>query len=192
MASVCPDSQDAQDTVRRMLCMIGEDPDREGLVETPQRVVRSWQQLFAGYEQDPAALLKTFTEGACDEMVVLAGIRYYSMCEHHILPFFGTVDVGYIPDGKIVGISKLARLVDAFSRRLQVQERMTTQIADTIDTELKPKGVMVVCRGQHFCMAARGVQKHESRMITSALRGAFANEQSAREEFMLLCARQGD
>jgi len=147
------------DCVTRMLELIGEDPNREGLLETPARVVKSWGELYGGYNQKPEAILKTFSEGTCDEMVVLKQIEFYSMCEHHMLPFFGKISVGYIPDKAVVGISKLARLVEVFSRRLQIQERLTGQIADALIEHLKPKGVMVVCEAKHLCMVARGVGK---------------------------------
>lgn len=169
--------------------VIGEDPDREGLKGTPDRVIRMWKELSRGYHQDPAEILsRTFTDGSCKEMVILRGCEYWSMCEHHLMPFFGSVDIGYIPGGKVVGISKLARLVDCFARRLQIQERMTSQIADAIVEHLEPAGVMVVVSGTHLCMRARGVEKQNSDMVTSAIRGVF-NEPDARAEFMVLVGR---
>lgn len=164
---------------------IGDDKSREGLLKTPERVVKSWEKLFGGYHEKPEEILSAvFEQGACDEMVVLKNIEFYSMCEHHLLPFFGTVHIGYIPNKRVVGISKLARLVETFARRLQIQEQMTAQIADTLMEFLAPKGVMVVAEAQHMCMLMRGVQKQNSTMITSALRGQFKSDAKTREEFM--------
>ena len=164
---------------------IGDDKSREGLLKTPERVVKSWEKLFGGYHEKPEEILSAvFEQGACDEMVVLKNIEFYSMCEHHLLPFFGTVHIGYIPNKRVVGISKLARLVETFARRLQIQEQMTAQIADTLMEFLAPKGVMVVAEAQHMCMLMRGVQKQNSTMITSALRGRFKSDAKTREEFM--------
>lgn len=164
---------------------IGDNPQREGLVDTPNRVVKSWDELYCGYKQDPESILSTtFTDGICDEMVVLRDIDFYSQCEHHILPFVGRAHIGYIPNKKIVGVSKLARLVDAYARRLQIQERLTTQIADTIDNVLMPHGVMVVIEGKHMCMTMRGVKKENAKMITSAVRGIFKDSAITRSEFM--------
>lgn len=164
---------------------IGEDKNREGLKETPNRVIKSWETLFEGYHQNPATILGTvFEQGACDEMVVLKNIEFYSMCEHHLLPFFGVVHIGYIPNKRVVGISKLARLTELFARRLQIQEQMTSQIADTLMEFLNPKGVMVVTEAKHMCMLMRGVQKQTSVMTTSAIRGRFKSDAKTREEFM--------
>ncbi|MDE6044843.1 MAG: GTP cyclohydrolase I FolE [Helicobacter sp.] len=164
---------------------IGDDKSREGLLKTPERVVKEWEKLFGGYHEKPEEILSAvFEQGACDEMVVLKNIEFYSMCEHHLLPFFGTVHIGYIPNKRVVGISKLARLVETFARRLQIQEQMTAQIADTLMEFLAPKGVMVVAEAQHMCMLMRGVQKQNSTMITSALRGRFKSDAKTREEFM--------
>lgn len=179
----------AEDCIRRILVEVGEDPEREGLKETPHRVVRSWSKLYGGYREDPARILKTvFVEGSCDELVVLKDIEFYSTCEHHMLPFFGRCHVGYIPNGRVVGVSKLARLLEVFARRLQIQERLTTQIADSIGQYLDPKGVMVVIEAQHFCMTARGVEKQDSIMVTSAIRGTF-KEAEPRAEFMRLIGK---
>lgn len=162
--------------VKHMLIAIGEDPEREGLINTPSRVVRSWEKLFGGYKEDPEKILATsFTEGACNEMVVLKDVEFYSMCEHHILPFFGKIHIGYIPNGKVVGISKLARVVEVFARRVQIQERMTQQISDCIMKILQPKGVIVICEAGHHCMKSRGIEKQNSVMITSAIKGVFEN-----------------
>ena len=175
-----------KELVKDILKEIGEDTDREGLKETPARVERACAEIFAGYKMNPDELLKTFTEGACDEMVMLKRCEFYSTCEHHLFPFFGHVSIGYIPNGKVIGVSKLARLVDCFSRRLQIQERMTTQIADAIFDGLDAKGVMVICEGQHFCMTSRGVRKHDALMVTSAIRGVFKTSDALRNEFLQL------
>lgn len=174
--------------IRGLLTMVGEDPTREGLKETPARVIKAWKHWCQGYHQDPAAVLKTFEDGAegCDEMVIVKNIEFYSHCEHHMAPFFGVAHVAYIPDGRVVGLSKLARVVDIFSQRLQVQERLTNQVADTIDHELSPIGVGVVMEAKHFCMCSRGVNKQGSTTITSALRGAIKDKPAARSEFLSL------
>lgn len=179
--------------VSMMLHAIGEDPTREGLQETPARVVKAWGEWFDGYGVDVGQVLKTFEDGAelCgDEMVVVENIDVYSFCEHHMAPFFGKAWVGYIPDGKVVGLSKFARLVDVFAHRLQVQERLTNQIANAIDENLSPKGVGVVLRCTHFCMCSRGVNKQGSTTTTSALRGAIREKPEARAEFMGLVLRR--
>jgi len=177
--------RDAEDTIVRMLEFIGEDPRREGLRETPARVVRSWAELFAGYGQDPAAIMKVFEDGACNEMVVLRDIDFYSTCEHHLLPFYGRAHVAYIPNGKVIGLSKIARLVEIYARRLQIQEKMTGEVADAMCDYLDPKGVAVVVEGRHLCMCSRGIQKLNGIMTTSALRGSFTEPQ-VRAEFQAL------
>lgn len=178
----------AHDAVTRMLQAIGEDPHREGLRETPNRVVKAWGEWFKGYGQNPADVLKVFEDGAegYGEMVLLTNIPVYSHCEHHVTPFVGVAHVAYIPNGKIVGLSKLARIVEIFSRRLQVQERMTNQIADCIEEHLKPQGVAVVVQAKHFCMATRGVKMPNVDTHTSAMRGAFFDNPQTRAEFMSL------
>ena len=177
------------EAVTRILSAIGDDPEREGLRDTPVRVIKSWEKLYGGYHLNPADVLRTvFTDGHCDEMVVLRDIEFYSNCEHHMLPFFGKCHIGYLPDGRVVGLSKLARLVEVFARRLQIQERLTSQIADALQEHLSPKGVMVVMEAQHLCMLARGVEKQESVMVTSAVRGGF-KEATTRNEFMQLIGR---
>ena len=174
------------EAITRILSAIGDDPQREGLLNTPQRVIRSWEKLYGGYKEDPADVLKTvFVEGACDEMVILKDIEFYSTCEHHMLPFFGRASIGYIPSGRVVGVSKLARLLEVFARRLQIQERLTAQVADALVTYLTPKGAMVILEAQHFCMTARGVEKQDSIMVTSAIRGIFSTPE-VRAEFMSL------
>jgi len=169
--------------LREILTFIGDDASREGLVETPRRIVKSWERLFGGYKQKPENILKTFVEGTCDEMVILKDIEFYSTCEHHFQPFFGTISIGYLPNGKILGISKLARLVEVYSRRLQIQEKLSAQIADSLFTQLKPHGVMVVCKARHMCVCARGVEKHNAVMVTSAIRGVFKRPE-VRAEFL--------
>ncbi len=180
-----PVERDAEDIVVRMIEFIGEDPKREGLVNTPERVVRSWRELFCGYSLDPKEIVGAphFKSDGYDEIILLDNIEFTSVCEHHCLPFFGRAHVAYIPNGKIVGISKLARLVDCFSRRLQIQERITRQVADTIDQVLKPRGVAVVLEARHFCMLCRGVEKQNSVMRTSAVIGLFKEDPKARSEF---------
>lgn len=172
-----------------LLVQLGEDPTRQGLLETPARAAAAWQDWTSGYHQDPEAVLKTFEDGAegCgDELVIVRDIEFYSHCEHHLAPFFGKASVAYIPNGSVVGLSKIARLVDIFSRRLQVQERLTNQIADTMEKVLNPIGVGVLMQATHFCMCSRGVNKQNSTTITSALRGALKNKPEARAEFMSL------
>ncbi len=176
--------------MRDILTMIGEDPDREGLLKTPERVAKAYQFLTHGYTQDPDAILGSavFHEDY-SEMILVKDIELYSLCEHHMLPFFGKVHVAYIPKGRIVGLSKIPRVVDVFARRLQVQERLTIQIRDAIDRVLKPEGVGVVIEAQHLCMMMRGAEKQHSVTTTSAMSGAFLNSTSTRSEFMRLIQR---
>ncbi len=172
--------------IKNQIEYIGDNPDREGLIDTPKRVIKSWNKLYQGYKECPKDILETtFVEGTCKEMVILKDIEFYSTCEHHMLPFFGKVHIGYIPNDKVVGVSKLARLTDCFARRLQIQERMTTQIAESIMEILEASGAIVIVEAQHFCMTSRGVQKQNSKMITSAIRGTF-EDVSARNEFLAL------
>jgi GTP cyclohydrolase I len=174
--------------IRDLLTIIGEDPNREGLLETPKRVLKAWGHWCQGYHQDPASVLKTFEDGAegCDEMVIVRDIQLFSHCEHHLAPFFGKAHVAYIPDKRIVGLSKLARVVDIFAHRLQVQERLTTQVADAIHEVLQPIGVGVIIEATHFCMCSRGVNKQGSTTVTSALRGAMKEKPETRAEFFKL------
>jgi GTP cyclohydrolase I len=173
--------------VRMILKGLGEDIEREGLQDTPYRVSEMFKEIFGGIHQDPSVYLKTFTEPGHEEMVMVKDIPLYSMCEHHMLPFAGYAHVAYIPKkGKIVGLSKIARVVDAFSKRLQLQERLTTQIADTLYENLQPYGVMVVIEAEHMCMTMRGIKKPKSLTVTSALRGIFRNDIKAREEALSL------
>lgn len=168
----------------------GNEHDQDdNTLDTPERVVKSWQQIYSGYGQDPGAILaKNFPGAGYNQMVVLRDIELYSMCSHHMLPFFGKAHIAYIPNETVVGLSKLARLADCFARRLQIQEKLTQQIADSIDEHLKPKGVMVVVEAQHMCMTMRGVGKQNSIMTTSAIKGAF-EEDRVRQEFLTLIAR---
>lgn len=166
---------------------IGEDTQREGLRKTPLRLFELYETIYCGYKQNPKEILDSvFNDGACNEMVIVKDIEFYSMCEHHLLPFFGKISIGYIPDKQVVGISSLARLVEAFARRLQIQENLTTQIADTIMQYLKPKGAMIVCEALHLCMAMRGVEKQNAKVLTSAVRGLFQKDSRTRAEFMQL------
>jgi len=176
-----------EQTVATLLRLLGEDPEREGLRKTPLRVARALTFLTQGYRQDPKQVINgaLFTEDY-SEMIVMKDVDFFSLCEHHILPFFGKATIAYIPRHKIVGISKLARLVDVYARRLQVQERMTTQIAHTLMEELDPLGVGVVLRAEHLCMRMRGVEKQNSVVVTSAMLGVFRSHQETREEFMTL------
>jgi GTP cyclohydrolase I len=173
--------------IREILVQIGEDPDREGLAKTPARVAKSFKYLTSGYEKDPMKVLKeALFHEKHDEMVICRDIDYYSMCEHHMLPFFGRVHVAYIPDGKIVGLSKIPRLVEVFARRLQVQERLTCEIAECLMEGLNPLGVAVVMEGLHMCMVMRGVEKQNSYATTSSMLGVFRSEAATRSEFMNL------
>jgi GTP cyclohydrolase I len=172
--------------VRELLIGMGEDPDREGLLETPRRVAAMYEEICGGYEMDPIAILQTQFDEAHQEMVIMRDMPFYSLCEHHLLPFFGTAHVGYVPRGKVVGISKLARVVEVFARRPQVQERLTSQIADAIMTAVDPEGVAVVLRAEHLCMAARGVRKPGTSIVTSATRGQFRQDVASRAEFLNL------
>lgn len=177
-----------EDNVRRMLQYVGEDPARGGLLETPARVAKAWQFWCKGYTQDPKDILKTFEDGAegCDEMVMVRDIPFYTHCEHHMAPFFGTATIAYIPNGKIVGLSKLNRVLDCFARRLQVQERLTTQVAEAIMEHLQPIGVGVIIKARHMCMESRGVCQQGHHTVTSALRGVFKDDPTVRSEFLEL------
>jgi GTP cyclohydrolase I len=181
-----------QDTIRRLLSELGEDPGRDGLRQTPRRVEQSLQFLTSGYHTDLDRLINDalFTV-EYNEMVIVRDIDFYSLCEHHMLPFFGKCHVAYIPDGRVIGLSKLPRIVDVFARRLQVQERLTSQIAETIEAKVTPLGVAVVVEATHLCMAMRGVEKQNSVTVTSAMRGVFAGDARTRSEFLELIRYRG-
>jgi GTP cyclohydrolase I len=183
-----PSRTEAENAVRTLIQWAGDDPDREGLIGTPDRVVRSYEEFFAGYELDPVEILqRTFEEtDGYDEMVVLRDIRLESHCEHHMVPIIGKVHVAYLPDRRVVGISKLARVVEVFAKRLQIQEKLTSQIANAINEVLQPKGVAVVIEAAHQCMTTRGVHKPGVTMVTSRMLGAFRNSAATRREFMAL------
>ena len=172
-------------SVAKIIKAIGEDPDREGLLNTPRRVAKAYGELLEGYRIDPVKLLNNATfDVEYDDMVIVRDIEFYSLCEHHMLPFLGRAHVAYIPDGKVIGLSKIPRIVDMFARRLQVQERMTRQIADYVNEILHPRGVAVVVEGMHLCAMIRGVRKHDSRMTTSSMLGAFRKREATRMEFL--------
>ena len=179
-----------EDLVREMIVRLGEDPAREGLVRTPERVHRAYQHLTRGYKEDADAMLKAalFTV-TYDEMVIVKDVEMFSLCEHHMLPFFGKVHVAYIPNGKVIGLSKIPRLIEIFSRRLQIQERLTTQIAETIQKAIEPQGVGVVIEARHLCMMMRGVEKQHSGTVTSTMLGSFRSNKSTRDEFLSLVGR---
>jgi GTP cyclohydrolase I len=180
----------AEEAVAHLLKALGENPDRDGLKNTPRRVARMYSELLAGYSVDPAAMINgALFDVKYDEMVLVRDIEFYSLCEHHMLPFIGRVHVAYIPDGKVLGLSKIPRVVDMYARRLQVQERMTRQIADFLRDLLKPQGVAVVVEAMHLCMMMRGVKKHDARMTTSAMHGAFRANLATREEFLANISR---
>ena len=188
-----PDRAEALKAVRTLIRWAGDDPDREGLIDTPDRVVRSYEEFFSGYRQDPAEILaKTFSEvDGYDEMIVMNDIRFESHCEHHISPIIGKAHIGYLPDHRVVGISKLARLVDVYARRLQIQEKMTVQIADTLQQVLRPKGVAVIIEAAHQCMTTRGVHKPGAALVTSRMLGAFRDDPTTRREFLAIIGRSG-
>ncbi|AWI74222.1 GTP cyclohydrolase I FolE [Parazoarcus communis] len=179
---------DAEAAVRTLIRWAGDDPAREGLLDTPSRVVRSYEEFFSGYAQDPAEILsRTFSEvDGYDEMIVMTDIRFESHCEHHMVPIIGKAHVGYLPDRRVVGISKLARLVEIYAKRLQIQEKMTVQIADTLHSVLQPKGVAVVIEASHQCMTTRGVHKPGVGLVTSRMLGAFRKDASTRREFLAI------
>ncbi len=179
---------------REMLLRLGEDPQREGLVRTPERMAQALEFLTKGYQEDPQEILHgaLFTE-EYDEMVIVKDVEMFSLCEHHLLPFFGKVHVAYIPKGKVIGLSKIPRLIDVFARRLQVQERLTTQIAESIQQAIAPEGVGVVVEARHLCMMMRGVEKQHSAAVTSSMLGAFRNDENTRQEFLsLIRSRNGN
>jgi GTP cyclohydrolase IA len=179
------------DLVRRMLVLLGEDPNREGLRKTPERFEKALRYLTSGYRQDPEKLLNGAMFSVCyDQMVVVKDIEVYSMCEHHLLPFFGKCHVAYIPNKKVIGLSKIARLVNMFARRLQIQERLTNQIATAIAQHISPEGVGVIVEARHLCMVMRGVEKQHSAAVTSAMLGAFREQKNTRDEFLSLIRKR--
>ena len=187
-ARLRPDRAAAEAAVRTLLEWAGENPEREGLRDTPKRVVRAYEEWFQGYGEDPVELLKrTFEEAeGYDEMVVLRDVRFESFCEHHLAAILGTVDVAYLPNSRVVGISKLARVIDVFAKRMQIQERLTAQIANSIEEVLQPRGVAVIVRAQHQCMTTRGVHKSGVTMVTSRMLGAFRDNEATRREFLAI------
>ena len=188
-----PSRQEAEDAVRTLIRWAGDDPKREGLVETPGRVVRAYEEFFAGYHEDPTTVLaRTFEEvDGYDEIIVLTDIRFASHCEHHMVPIIGRAHIGYLPDRRVVGISKLARLVEVYAKRLQIQEKMTAQIADALQQVLKPRGVAVVVEAAHQCMTTRGVHKAGVSMVTSRMVGAFRSDARTRREFLSIIELAG-
>jgi len=192
-AIVRPTREEAEEAVRTLLRWAGDDPAREGLLGTPDRVVRSYEEFFSGYDDDPVAFLeRTFEEvEGYDEMIVLRDIRFESHCEHHLAPIIGRAHIAYLPNRRVVGISKLARVLDTYAKRLQIQEKMTAQIANTIEQVLQPKGVAVVIEALHMCMLMRGVEKQNSKAVTSAMMGAFRENAGTRAEFMELIRSRG-
>ena len=192
-SQVKPSRAEAEEAVRTLIRWAGDDPDREGLVGTPDRVVRSYEEFFAGYAEDPREILaRTFEEtDGYDEMVVLRDIRLESYCEHHIVPIIGKAHVGYLPAHRVVGISKLARIVEAYAKRLQIQEKMTAQIANCIQEVLEPRGVAVVIEAAHQCMTTRGIRKPGVAMVTSRMLGSFRDDPSTRREFLAMIGKNG-
>jgi GTP cyclohydrolase I len=180
------DNERIEKAIKELLLSINENVDREGLLGTPRRVAKSYEKLFGGYNEDPKKLITVFDNEGYDEMIIAKGIDFYSMCEHHMLPFIGKVHMGYIPNDKIIGLSKLPRLVEIFSRRLQNQERLTKQIADTLASMLNPRGVGVVIQAKHLCMKARGVEKQNCEISTSSFTGWFIKNRNTRAEFLEL------
>lgn len=190
-ASSRPTREQAERAVRTLIEFVGEDPDREGLQDTPKRVVKSYEELFSGYLYDPADILaRTFEEVAdYDEIVLLRDVRFESFCEHHMLPIIGTAHVAYYPNDRVVGISKLARVIDAYAKRMQIQERLTAQIAQAIETVLEPRGVAVIIESEHHCMSTRGVHKAGVNMITTRMLGCFKDDADCRREFYQLIGK---
>ncbi len=185
------DDESIADLMEKLLVKIGEDPERPGLLRTPHRADKALRFLTSGYETDIQSIVNgALFEEKCDEMVVVKDIEFYSMCEHHLLPFFGTMHVAYLPNNKLIGLSKIPRVVDMFARRLQLQERLTHQVAETLQEVLKPKGVGVICEARHFCMMMRGVEKQHSGAVTSAMLGAFRARKETRDEFLSLVSHR--
>jgi GTP cyclohydrolase I len=186
------DTATTQELYRELIRRLGEDPERDGLVDTPKRMEKSMAYLTRGYDQSVTEVLhNALFDVDYDEMVIVKDIEFFSMCEHHLLPFFGKAHVAYVPNGKVIGLSKAARLVDVFARRLQVQERLTREIADAIDEAIHPQGVAVILEAQHLCMMMRGVEKQHSSTVTSAMLGVFKSQLQTRNEFLSLVRRNG-
>ena len=197
IADLLPQPEIDQESIvwamRQVLEAIGENPEREGLARTPERIAQMYTELLEGYRTDPVALVnEALFEVTYDEMVLVRDIEFYSLCEHHLLPFLGRAHVAYMPNGRVIGLSKIPRIVDLFARRLQLQERMTRQIADIVKELLKPRGVAVVIEGMHLCAMMRGVKKHEARMTTSAMLGVFRSNMATRQEFLDNISRGAD
>ena len=178
-----PTIEEAKNAVNTLIEFFGDNPNREGLRETPERFLRGWGELLAGYNQSPEKLMKTFKEGCCDELVLVKGIDFVSICEHHMLPFTGVAHVGYLPNERIIGLSKIPRLVDVFANRLQVQERLTGQITNSLMEFLKPRGVGCVIKAKHYCLSCRGAKKRGTIMVTSSLTGVIREDPKTRKEF---------
>ena len=172
--------------IKNIIRYIGEDPEREGLIKTPSRVVKSWSEIYSGYGKDPKELLTTFESGTYDQMIICKGVELFSTCEHHLLPFFGTAHVAYIPGDRVIGLSKLARLVDIYARRLQIQERIGEQVTTFLMENLNPKGAACIIEATHMCMRMRGVSKQHSTMVTSSMKGVFLTDFNARQELLQL------
>jgi len=189
-----PSREEAEEAVRTLIRWAGDDPTREGLVGTPNRVIRAYEEFFAGYDEDPTEILgRTFDEtGGYDEMVVLRDIEFFSHCEHHIVPIIGKAHIGYLPDQRVLGISKLARLVETFARRLQIQEKLTADIANGLNNALKPRGVAVVIEAVHQCMTTRGVKKPGVSLVTSQMLGSFREDEKTRREFLSIIGNPGN
>ena len=181
---------EAEQQIRKLIEFIGDDPDREGLVETPKRVIKSYSELFSGYHQDPEDVFKTFDDEQVGGLVYLKDVEFYSTCEHHMLPFYGEAFIAYIPNGPVIGVSKLARLLDLFSKRLQIQERIAEQVTDTLMLYLEPLGAACLIDARHLCMACRGVNKQKSIMGYSSLKGVFMDDTKARNELMTIWSRK--
>ncbi len=183
----------AKETIRNYIMLIGDDPDRPGLLETPDRIIRSWEELYAGYKQDPSEMFKTFDD--VDDnvekngLIYLKDIEFFSVCEHHMLPFTGVAHIGYIPNGRVIGVSKLARLLDIFARRLQLQERIAEQVTDALMRYLHPKGAVCIIEGRHHCLMSRGVKKQQATMGYSSMKGVFLTDMIARNEFVSIVAK---
>lgn len=175
-----------RDAIVRLIDFIGDDPDREGLKDTPSRVLRAYAEMFSGYNETPSDYFRTFEDGACDEMILCKDIEFFSTCEHHILPFVGSAHIAYIPNKRVIGLSKLVRVLEVFSRRLQIQERIGQQVTECLDEHLQPIGSACILEASHLCVACRGVKKQHSKMITSSLTGAFKDEAKTRLELFQL------